>query len=425
MQIMMLTDLYPPVIGGLEIHVRNLSAGLVALGHTVSVVTLAQPDAPAFEVDERGVRIHRISGTLQRAAGLFSDAGRRFAPPFPDPEALLAIKRIIASEQPTIIHAHNWLVHSLLPLKRWSKAKLVVSLHDYSLACARKDLTYRGAPCEGPSPSKCLSCGAAHYGTLKGYGTVLTHRVASAAERALVDCFLPVSEAVARGNGLTSGRQRYQVIPNFIPDDAAAEKQSADEYLAQLPDGPFLLFVGALIPAKGIEVLLDAYAGLTDAPPLVLIGATWPGSPTIFPPNVITLRDWPHHAVMAAWRRGLLGLVPSIWGEPCPTVALEAMAAGKPLIASRIGGLTTIVAENDTGLLVPPGDVAAWRAAIGALLADPGRAARLGEAGRERVHQQFVASAVIPQIAGIYRRLLNEPTAREVPAPALGDQLLQ
>ena len=425
MQIMMLTDLYPPVIGGLEIHVRNLSAGLVALGHTVSVVTLAQPGTPPFEIDERGVRIYRISGTMQRAAGLFSDAGRRFAPPFPDPEAMLAIKRIIAVEQPTIIHAHNWLVHSLLPLKRWSRARLIVSLHNYSLACARKDLTYRGAPCDGPGAGKCLACGAAHYGTLKGYGTVLTHRLASAAERALVDYFLPVSEAVAHGNGLTTGRQRYQVVPNFLPDDAATEKQSADDYLTQLPEGPFLLFVGALIPAKGIEVLLAAYAGLTAAPPLVLIGATWPGSPTTFPPNVITLRDWPHHAVMAAWRRSLLGLVPSIWGEPCPTVALEAMAAGKPLIASRIGGLTTIVAEDETGLLVPPGDVAAWRTAIQTLLADPDRAARLGEAGRERVHQQFAASAVVPQIAGIYQQLLNEPTQREAQAPAIGGQLPQ
>ena len=425
MQIMMLTDLYPPVIGGLEIHVRNLSAGLVALGHSVAVVTLAQPEAPAFEVDERGVRIYRISGTMQRAAGLFSDAGRRFAPPFPDPEALLAIKRIIAAEQPTIIHAHNWLVHSLLPLKRWSTAKLVVSMHDYSLACARKDLTYRGAPCDGPSFSKCLRCGAAHYGTLKGYGTVLTHRVASAAERALVDCFLPVSDAVAVGNGLTTGRQRYQVVPNFLPDDAATAQQSAAEFLTQLPAGPFLLFVGALIPAKGIDVLLDAYAGLTDAPPLVLIGATWPGSPTTFPPNVTTLRDWPHHAVMAAWRRSTIGLVPSIWGEPCPTVALEVMAAGKPLIASRIGGLTTIVAENETGLLVPPGDVAAWRTAIRTLLADPDRAARLGAAGRARVHQRFVASAVIPQIAGVYQQFLNTPTVREAPAPAMGGQLPQ
>lgn len=421
MRIMMLTDLYAPVIGGLEIHVRNLAAGLVARGHTVAVVTQAHPDAPSFEIEASGVRVHRIGGTLQRIGALFSDGGRRFAPPFPDPEAMVALRRIIAAERPAIVHAHNWLVHSFLPLKRLSGAKLVVSLHDYSLACARKDLTYRGAPCSGPRLGKCFSCGCAHYGAAKGMITVGANFLTSAAERALVERFLPVSTAVARGNDLAGGRWPSEVIPNFIPDAVADERGDLSRYTDQLPAGPFILFVGALIPAKGIATLLDAYASLADAPPLVLIGATWPGSPTTFPPNVITLRDWPHDAVMAAWRRSSFGVVPSVWGEPCPTVALEAMAAGKAVVASRIGGLPDIIADGQTGTLVPPGDVAAWRAALADLIADPARAARFGAAGRERSRERFVASAVIPRIEGVYRQLVASPARRAVAAPATGD----
>ena len=66
---------------------------------------------------------------------------------------------IILDEQPEIIHAHNWIVHSFTPLKTWSKAKLVMSLHDYSLVCVQKRLIHQEARCSGPDPTKCLSCG--------------------------------------------------------------------------------------------------------------------------------------------------------------------------------------------------------------------------------------------------------------------------
>ena len=99
MRILMLTDFYPPIIGGMELHVQNLSTELAARGHNVAVVTLWHEGSPQIESD-RGVRIYRIRGTMQRPAQLFSDAGRRFAPPLPDPETLWALRRIIARERP-------------------------------------------------------------------------------------------------------------------------------------------------------------------------------------------------------------------------------------------------------------------------------------------------------------------------------------
>ncbi len=421
----MLTDLYAPVIGGLEIHVRNLSAGLAARGHTVTVATLDQGNAPARESDAQGVAVRRIRGTLQRAARLFSDSQRQFAPPFPDPEATLALRRIIAEVQPEIIHAHNWLLHSYLPLQRRNGPKIILSLHDYGLVCARRDRIHQGELCDGPGARKCLACATAHYGAARGVPTAIATRIAGVTARARVDQFLPVSAAVAQGNLLRDGRDPFRIVPNFIPDDVAAVRGDYDRYLEQLPREPFLLFVGALIPIKGIAVLLRAYSTLADAPPLVVIGARWPTSPTTFPPGVTVLEDWPHGAVMAAWRRSLLGIVPSIWADPCPTVALEAMAVGRPMVASRIGGLSDIVADGETGLLVRPGDANALAAALRAVYSDPTLADRFGAAGEARVRERFVASAVIPQIEAIYRQVLGAattPEAERVTTLATGDR---
>ena len=422
MRILMLTDFYPPLIGGLEQHVRNLSGALVARGHEVAVATLHHEGLPEFEIDQ-GARVYRVRGTTQRLSALFSDGGRRFAPPLPDAETLLALRDIIQRERPEIIHGHNWLIHSALPLKRWSGAKFVASLHEYGLACARKDLAYHGGEvCDGPALGKCLACAANHYGKVKGVPTALATAALGGVERRMVDMFLPVSQAVAAGNGLVGGRTPYRVIPNFIPDAVAASADETAACLRDLPQDGFLLFVGALNRHKGIAPLLRAYAGLRDAPPLVLIGSTWPDTPKEFPANVLVLKNWTHGAVMAAWQRCGVGIVPSVWPEPWGAVAMEAMIVGKPVVVSRTGGLADIVAHDQSGLLVPPGDAAALRDALQALIDDPARRTALGEAGRRRVREHFTASVVVPQIEGVYASLLGAtaPARHDLAAPLAG-----
>ena len=250
---------------------------------------------------------------------------------------------------------------------------------------------------------------------MKGIPTALATAAMGGIERRTVDMFLPVSQAVAAGNGLVGGRAPYRVIPNFIPDAVADESDETADCLADLPGEGFLLFVGALNRHKGIAPLLSAYAALRDAPPLVLIGSTWPDTPKEFPANVIVLKNWTQRAVMAAWRRCSVGIVPSVWPEPWGAVAMEAMIVGKPVVASRTGGLADIVAHERTGLLVPPGDVEALRDALQALIDDPAKRATLGEAGRQRVRERFTASVVVPEIEGVYRELLNG-TASKAPS---------
>jgi glycosyltransferase involved in cell wall biosynthesis len=407
-RILMLTQFYPPYIGGEERHVRNLSAHLAARGHEVAVATLGNLDLPACEQDQ-GVRIYRIRGTMQRATWLFSDSDRRHAPPFPDPELGLELGRIIARERPQIVHAHNWLIHSFLPLKPWSGAKLVLTLHDHSMLCPKKKLIYGDAHCDGPDLGKCLRCVGEHYGMAKGLPVLLANRLMSAIERGAVDMFVPVSQAVAVDNQLLGRGLPVRVIPNFVPDDVGVLPGEPHPYLTQLPGEPFLLFVGAFGRYKGLDVLLRAYAELIDAPPLVIIGYQTPEYPirtTQFPPNVLVLRDWPHEAVMQAWRACLFGLVPSTWSEPCPTVAMEAMATGRPLIGTRMGGLTDLVIDGETGLLVPPDDHVALRQAMTTLLADSELRTRMGQAGKRKV-VEFQASNVVQRLEQVYREVVE------------------
>jgi len=403
----MVTDLYPPVIGGLELHVQNLSTELAVRGHKVSVVTLLQEDTVARE-QVRGVNIRRVTGTAQRLSRLFSDKKRRYAAPFPDPETVRAIRRIVEEVKPDIVHAHNWLVQSFLPLKPWSRAKLAMTLHDYSIACPRRDLYYHDrVVCSGPGLRKCLDCGTEHYGVLKGVPIVLATGPVGMATRAGVDAFFPVSHAVARGNRLESSKTPYEVIPNFVPDDVAqVSEDGLESYLAQLPPDGYVLFVGALGQHKGVPILLSAYEQLSDPPPLVLIGASRHDEPLTLPPNVWLLKNWPHRAVMAAWRRSAIAVVPSVWSEPCPTVAMEAMASGRPVVASRVGGLPDLVDDEVTGRLVEPGDVEGLREALAGLLANEQRRSQMGQAGLRKV-EAFQASTVVTRIEAAYRSLLD------------------
>ncbi len=175
MRILMLTQFfYPPTVGGEERHVADLSNELAARGHDVSVVTLRQKGYPDFEVSQ-GIRIHRVRSTVQRMNMLFSESDRPYAPPFPDPGLTRALRRILLEERPDIVHAHNWIVHSFTPLKAWSKAKFVVSLHDYSLVCVQKRLMRYEVPCSGPGLTKCLECGTHFYGVFKGIPSTLAN----------------------------------------------------------------------------------------------------------------------------------------------------------------------------------------------------------------------------------------------------------
>jgi glycosyltransferase involved in cell wall biosynthesis len=408
MRILLMSQFYPPVIGGEERHVRNLGAVLAQRGHHVAIGTSVHPGSPQTEMDGK-VRIHRLRGTLQRLGGLHADAERPHAPPFPDPELTLALKRLIAAEQPDVVHAHNWIYASLLPLMAFGGPPLVVTMHDYGLSCAKKNFMHMGQRlCDGAGPAKCIACAGRHYGAAKAVVTTLGNWGSGFAARRIVDRFIPVSHAVARHTGLVGGSAPYEVIPNFVPDDV--EVLGPEEpCLKDLPEGEFILFVGDMMGLKGIHVLAEAYGRLEGAPPLVLIGRRTPDTPAVFARNVRVMGTWPHPAIMHAWRRSLFGVLPSVGPEACATVVMEAMASGKTVVASDIGGMPDLIDHDETGLLVAPGDASALAAAMQRLIDDRVLLGGLAAEAAARIGR-LKAGAVVNRIEQVYRDVVRENT---------------
>lgn len=415
LRVMMLTESYLPLAGGIERHVLSLSRELVARGHDVSVVTLWHPNLPSFERDDQ-IRIYRVHGAMEDAIVRWGHTGRVYAPPCPDPRTLWGLHRIVQREQPDIIHAHNWLVHSYLPLKRAWRAPLVMSLHTYGLVCSKHSLLHFDEICSGPAFTKCLRCMTASYGRAKGPPIVVARFATMKAERKAVDMFLPVSCAVADGNQLEDSNLPYEIISNFVPNDVASLPNDVDNdgewRMGELPTDPYLMFVGALQRHKGEDVLIEAYEGMEDPPPLVLITIAGPRTPAHFPRGVTVLKNVPHSAVMAAWKRSLVGVVPSTWPEPCATVVLEAMAAGRPVIASRIGGNPEMIDDGRTGFLVPPGEPLALRRAIEQVIADSDLRRQMGQEAQRKI-VDFQASTVVPRVERVYERLLRQQQRRK------------
>jgi glycosyltransferase involved in cell wall biosynthesis len=405
MRVLVLAQFYPPIAGGEERHVRNLSAGLVARGHDVTVATLWYPGSLASETDG-GVKVCRLRGTMQRSTGLFRESERRHAPPFPDPELLYGLRQIVLREKPDVVHAHNWMFHSYLPLKRLYAAPLAITLHDFSHVCAKKIAMYDGKVCGGPALAKCLGCAKQHYGALKGAVTAASNWISGAAARRLADVFIAVSNAVAEGNRLKELGVPFEVIPNFVPDGITALSPEPEDVVRLLPENGFILFVGDLDYKKGISVLLEAYAALKNAPPLVLIGRRCATMPSAVPPGVSVFHDWPHSAIMHAWSRCLFGVLPSICADACPTVIMEAMASGKPVAATAIGGIPDLVVHAKTGLLVPPADAPSLAAALQTLSGDAQLREKMSTAALRKV-ETLKAGWVVPRIERLYARLLS------------------
>lgn len=418
MRILMLAQFFSPVIGGEERHVFSLSEALVARGHEVTVATMPHPKRDP-DTTINGVRVVSLYGTMRRLAALFSEPERPHHPPFPDPEVLLSLRRLIESFKPDIVHGHNWLIHSFLPLKRSGGPGFVVTLHDYGLVCAIKTLTRGDKTCPGPAPSRCLPCAWNHFHGLKGPVTYLGNSISEVLERRVIDHAIPVSRAVAERSGIVGSKIPYDVIPTLIPDDTGSLPPVQDGRLGGLPRAGYLLFVGDLNRRKGCDIIIEAYRLLKDPPPLVMIGRRCPDTPTDLPPNVQIFESWPHWAVMHAWSRCLFGLVPSSWVEPCGTVFMEANAVGKAAIATNHGGPGELIKDGVNGLLIPPRDPNALAAAMRRLIEDRPLLEMLS--AKALAHSEtFKSHSIVPRIEQVYTSVLSRKhRAAPARAPAL------
>jgi glycosyltransferase involved in cell wall biosynthesis len=389
-----LTDMYQPVIGGLERFVLLLSEGLASRGHEVHVVTSAVPGLAAVETSA-GVTVHRIPLLYQKLTPrLGEDAARPFHPPAPDPLFRRLLAEIVREVKPDVIHAHAWSVFSCLA-RAFPPTPVLVTAHDYGLVCARKSLVHRsGAACPGPSWRRCGPCASAQYGLGKG------HVLAAASLSSLrllkkVDTFTAVSDYVA--NRLSPAIEQVtgrpvRTLHSFVPDGLyeAGWQAERPEFLPA-EDG-YLLYVGQLSRHKGVDVLLDAYRRLPSPPPLVMLGTPHPTGPApgSLPAGVTMRTSVAHRSVIAAMVRAACVVVPSVWPEPLPMTVSEAQNCGVPVIASAVGGIPEQVLDGQTGWLVPAADDRALADRLAAVLASGDRA-RMGQAGR-RHGRRFTAA---------------------------------
>lgn len=221
-----------------------------------------------------------------------------------------------------------------------------------------------------------------------------------------------------------------QVVYNGLPAMAlrpAVERSLGRTELGYRDDDFVLLFVGRLIEHKNVPTLLKAMALLPaladDAarPVHLMLAGDGPDRQVLAEmTDDLALRDtvqWlgERRDIPALMNASDAVVLPS-WREGLSNVILEAMQAGKPVLASRTGGNTESVVAGETGLLFDPADAQALAVEILRLASDQPLAERLGAAGRERVCEQFALAALADKTAQYYRQVLGLPAPAGVSA---------
>ncbi len=405
MRVLLATDYYPPpLVGGRDLHVQLLAHRLADRGHDVHVVSLAGQSGPSQE-DEGPVVIHRVVGLAHYLSRYYSDKSKPFHPTLPDPGVVAHLRSLVDAIRPDVLHCHSWLVYSALFAFRRLDLPIVMTMHEYGLVCSKNTLMYGGDLCSGPMALKCIQCAATQYGLAKAAAIVGGLR-ASRSLHKRVTIFLAVSKPVADAFQLVSAGTPVTIVPPFLEDDAftSANRPPRPSFA---PDEPYIMYAGALSHHKGVDVLLNAYTSLRGPrPPLLLLGLATTDQLPPLPQDALVVKGVPHSDVLAAWAHALLGVVPSRWPDPSPFAALEALAAGTPLIASAIGGLPYIVDDMETGLLALPGDAEALAEKIALLLADADLRHRLGVSGAER-SRRYSWTEIVPRIEAIYQMAID------------------
>ncbi len=208
---------------------------------------------------------------------------------------------------------------------------------------------------------------------------------------------------------MAEGIEPVEVVWNSVPTQPQR---------SSLASPPTVAFAGRLVRAKGVDVLLQAFAQVVTQVPgarLLLIGE---GPKREALSRLIAdlqlssqvsvlghlLREEVERACAAAWMQA----VPSRWAEPFGLVAAEAMMRGTAVVASDSGGLAEIVQDDRTGLLVPPGDAQALAQALVRLLQDRELAERMGSAGREVALACLSEAVYVDRLVQFYQGLCQK-----------------
>jgi glycosyltransferase involved in cell wall biosynthesis len=281
---------------------------------------------------------------------------------------------------------------------------IVMTLHNYRLLCANGQLFRDGAPCEdcvGSSPWHGVRHRCYRHSVLASVpaaGTIALHDRIRTWTRC-VDFFLALNE-FARERFVRGGLppNRIQVKPNFVLDPGPRT--------APVASSGTVLYVGRLSPEKGVDVLIEAWRHVGDGPlELVIIGdgplqerlERWPAARIRFEGRL------PAEEVRRRMLAARALVLPSVWYEGQPMVALEALAAGLPVLGSDIGGMPELLGPLGRDWLVAPGKVGAWVASLQAL-GDRERIQAASTRARELYERSFTAASAARALEDVYER---------------------
>ncbi len=370
-------------IGGPSFHVIFLTAGLAPHGFATRLVVGREASREGNLLDlaaARGVVCEQMEGL-----------GREIRP-VADLRALLGLYRLIRAYRPTIVHTHTAKA-GMLGRVAARLARVPIVVH-----------TYHGHVLRG------------YFGPVK---TALFRGIERVLNRAS-DGVIAVSEAV-RDDLVALGVARpgqIRVIHLGLELEALAAPDLPRGALRRegrvAPEAPLVGIVGRLVPIKDVPTFLRAAAEVHRARPEVRFAVVGDGEerPALEAlarelglADVVDFHGWKRD--MAAVFGDLQLVVNASLNEGTPVAIIEALAASRPVIATRVGGTPDVLQEGRFGTLVAPGDPAGLSRAILEALADPGAAGGRARDGQAHVLAEHSVARLVSDVNGFYRELLD------------------
>ena len=404
MRVVILADQFAPALGGALGVCYQHAVGLSRRGHQVTVLTAnGQPTA--------GVAVNVVTAPFHPRWGAYLGLHH--------PSAVRQVAAALRRLKPDVVHAHNIyqaLSYGCLEAARRSAPKVFLTAHDVqSFAYAKLTHFIDPARTDCPSRPKYRTPWLVNLRTAKKrynpFRNAIIRRRLSRISKVLA-----VSQALADALS-DNGIRNVAVVHNGIDLGAWTPKPPAvtEALLRRFDLGGrrVLLFPGRISGAKGINQILAALAiaarTVPDAALLVAGSAEGGGSSYQQLPQRYGVAERVRFAgqlspeeMVAAYFACAAVVVPSVCFDSFPSVNLEAMAAGKPVVATCFGGSREAVADGQTGFIINPYDTNALTDRIVRLLSDPALAARLGVAGHARAVAEFSAPRWLEELERQY-----------------------
>jgi glycosyltransferase involved in cell wall biosynthesis len=417
-RICLVNEYFPPFTpGGAELSLDALARALAARGHRVVVVT---PNWGAPRREERdGVLVERVAFPVRLPPGRTPASAKWLANPFTYAWAGLALARVVRREQAEVIHAQN--KQSLIPAvlaARLTGVPVFLTIRDGSIIDAAPMCLHHG----DRMPEDCgvrklwREC-SEEYADLyvKRPRRRLRAKLAflyfwldsRLKQRALrrLDGVIGVSDGILdiyRRSGLLEGVRRVETVYNVPPLAPVTADGAAVRARLGLAGRRVVLYVGKMSPGKGSPDLAKAAASVVQRMPDAVFVLAGEGEIALDGPHVRRLGPLPNREVLALYRAADVTVVPSVIPDALSRVILEALAAGCPVIGTRVGGTPELVVHERTGLLVErdaPGELAD---AIVRILEDGDLRARLTAGARRHVAERFAADDTVDRLLAIY-----------------------